>query len=137
MYKIYNNLVPEYLQNIFPSIRSHGSNYITRQSQKYGIPKCRLNIYKSSFVPVAIDECNSLPLELRQSTSLNSFKNNFQIPITPRPSFFSHGERYWNIIHTRLRHNCVWNKDLFRCNIINSPLCTCGKIEDAYHLFFL
>ena len=28
------------------------------------------------------------------------------------------------------------NKDLFRCNIINSPLCTCGKIEDEYHYFF-
>jgi hypothetical protein len=37
---------------------------------------------------------------------------------------------------TDLRHNCVLNKDLFRCNIINSSLCTCDKIEDAYHFFF-
>ena len=54
MYKIYHNMVPDYLQNILPSIRSQESNYATRQSQNYSIPKCRLNIYKSSFVPLAI-----------------------------------------------------------------------------------
>ena len=41
-----------------------------------------------------------------------------------------------NIIHTRLRHNCVLNIDLLRCNIIDSPLCSCGKAEDTYHYFF-
>ena len=50
--------------------------------------------------------------------------------------YFSFGERHLNIIHTRLRHNCILNKDLFRCNIIGSPLCTCGSVEDDYHYFF-
>jgi hypothetical protein len=40
---------------------------------------------------------------------------------------------WWN---DRIRHNCVLNKGLFRYNIINSPLCTCGKIGDAYQFFF-
>ena len=136
MYKIYHNLVPDYLQNILPSIRSHESNYVTRQSQNYSIPKCRLNIYKSSFVPLAIDEWNSVPMEIRQSSSINSFKQRLHVPKKPRPSYFSYGERYWNIIHTRLRHKCALNNDLFRCNIIDSPLCSCGKTEDAYHFFF-
>ena len=136
MYKIYHNMVPDYLQNILPSIRSQESNYATRQSQNYSIPKCRLNIYKSSFVPLAIGQWNSLPIELRQSISLKTFKNNLHLPKSLPPSYFSHGERYWNVIHTRLRHNCVLNKDLFRCNIIDSPLCSCGKTEDAYHYFF-
>ena len=105
-------------------------------SQNYSIPKYRLNIYKSSFVPVAIDAWNTIPLEIRQSSSLNSFKNSFKNSKNAPPSYFSHGERYWNIVHTRLRHNCVLNKDLFRCNIIDSPLCSCGKPEDAYHFFF-
>ena len=56
MYKIHYNMVPEYLQNIMPNIRSKESMYVTRQSQNYNIPKSRLNIYKSSFVPKAIDE---------------------------------------------------------------------------------
>ena len=136
MYKIYHNMVPDYLQNILPSIRSQESNYATRQSQNYSIPKCRLNIYKSSFVPLAIGQWNSVPIELRQSISLKTFKNNLHLPKSLPPSYFSHGERYWNVIHTRLRHNCVLNKDLFRCNIIDSPLCSCGKTEDAYHYFF-
>ena len=129
-------MVPEYLQNIMPNIRSKESMYVTRQSQNYNIPKSRLNIYKSSFVPKAIDEWNAIPLEIRQSSTLASFKNSLNTLKPTRPLYFSHGERYWNIIHTRLRHNCVLNIDLFRCNIIDSPLCSCGKPEDTYHYFF-
>lgn len=29
-----------------------------------------------------------------------------------------------------------FKKDLYRCKIIDSPLCSCGKVEDAYHFFF-
>ena len=54
------------------------------------------------------------------------------------PDYFSHGDRTLNILHTKLRLNCILNCDLHRYNIIDSPLCTCGKIEDTYHyLFFL
>ena len=52
-----------------------------------------------------------------------------------RPEFDSFGDRYTNVIHTKLRHNCALNSDLFRCNIIDSPLCSCGKAEDTYHYF--
>lgn len=31
---------------------------------------------------------------------------------------------------------CIKKKDLNRCKIIDSPLCSCGKVEDAYHYFF-
>lgn len=45
-------------------------------------------------------------------------------------------DRFYNIIHTKLRHNCILNCDFFRYNIIESPSCTCGKVEDTYHYFF-
>lgn len=51
--------------------------------------------------------------------------------------YLSFGKRFINIIHTRLRHNCILNSDLFRCNLIDSPNCSCGFVEDAYHLFFV
>lgn len=54
MYKINHNLVPEYLTKISPSTRSLDFTHTSRQSQNYSIPKCRINIYKSSFVPIAI-----------------------------------------------------------------------------------
>ena len=65
MYKIHYNMVPEYLQNIMPNIRSK----VTRQFKNKNIPKSRLNI-----CPIAIDEWNAIHLEVRQSSTLGSFK---------------------------------------------------------------
>ena len=48
-----------------------------------------------------------------------------------RPEFHSFGDKYTNIIHTKLRHKCALNSDLFRCYIIYSHLCSCGKAEDT------
>jgi hypothetical protein len=31
---------------------------------------------------------------------------------------------------------CILNYDLYRRNIVNSPLCSCGMREDAYQFFF-
>ena len=44
-----------------------------------------------------------------------------------------------NIIHTKLRQNCILNYDLCKRNILNtgSPQCSFGKQEDAYHFFFV
>lgn len=61
-----------------------------------------------------------------------SVKNENVLTFRPRPNLFTYGDRYLNIIHTTLRHSYALN-DLFRCNIINSPLCSCGKLEDIYH----
>ena len=58
-----------------PNIRSKKSIYVTKQSQNHNIPKSRLNIYKSSFVPKAIDEWDVTPSEIRQSFTLGSFEN--------------------------------------------------------------
>ena len=136
MCKIYYKMVPEYFQNTMPNIRSKESVYVTRQSQNYNIPKSRLNINKFSLSPkpqmngmLFLQKEDSLPHWVLLKNSLNTLKPTC-------PLYFSYGERYWNIIHTRLRHNCVLNIDLFRCNIIDSPLCSCGKPEDTYHYFF-
>ena len=92
MYKIHYNMVPEYLQNIMPNIRSKESMYVTRQSQNYNIPKSRLNIYKSSFVPKATDEWNAILLEIRQCSTLASFQNSLNTLKPTRPLYFSYGE---------------------------------------------
>lgn len=135
MYKIHN-LVPEYLLDIVPDMRYNASAYYTRNSQNYNIPVCRLQIYKSSFVPTVVNEWNSLPLDIRDSSSLSLFKNKISNSLAVAPPYFSYGKRRTNILHTRLRQNCALNIDLYRCNIITSPLCSCGKIEDAHHFFF-
>lgn len=135
MYKIHNNLVPDYLSDIVPDMRCNASAYHTRNSQDYNIPVCRLQIY-ISFVPTVVNEWNSLPLDTRDSSSLSLFKNKTSKSLTVAPPYFSNGKRSTNIIHTRLRHNCELNIDLHRCNIISSPLCSCGMIKDTHHFFF-
>ena len=136
MYKIHNDLVPDYLSEIIPDMRCNASAYTTRNSQNYSIPVCKLQTYKSSFVPTVINEWNSLPLNTRLSSSLSVFKSKIKQKITEAPPYFNFGKRRNNILHTRLRHNCVLNADLHRCNIISSPLCSCGKVENTHHYFF-
>ena len=44
------------------------------------------------------------------------------------------GKRKLQVVHTRIRTNCsALNSDLFRKNIVDSPSCTCGAMENAYH----
>jgi hypothetical protein len=119
--KVNYNLAPGYILDIFPNIRSHASNYVTRNSQDYSIPKCRLHIYKNSFVSTAIQKWNALPLETRQSETLSKFIKFISNTTKSPPLYFSIGDRRLNIIHTRIRRHCILNKDLFRCNIIESP----------------
>ena len=52
------------------------------------------------------------------------------------PEFYLFGDRYTNIIHTKLRQYCALTSGLFRCNIIESPLCSCDEAEDTYRYFF-
>lgn len=90
MYKIHNNLAPDYLKEIFPSIRTLESNYNTRNREDYTIPKCRLEIFKKSFVPDTINKWNSLSLLIRNNSSFTGFKSSIQLTkLNPRPIFAS------------------------------------------------
>ena len=128
MYKIDRHLLPDYISNIFPKKRTNISIYNTRNSENYSIPKCRLQLYKCSFIPTVVNEWNALSVETRQSDSIRIFKKQLAAIFAyndcntaahkSRPEFYSFGDRYTNIIHTKLRHNCALNSDLFRFNII-------------------
>jgi hypothetical protein len=48
MYKMDKYLTPSYLKDIFPS---NTSSYNTRNTLNYNVPKCKLQIYKNSYVP--------------------------------------------------------------------------------------
>lgn len=137
MFKIHTNQVPEYLSNIIPPVTKNVSIYHTRNSENYSVPISRLELYKKSFVPDTIRKWNSLKLEVREATSLNIFKKNITESIPQPPTYFSFGKRTINILHTKLRHNCILNYDLYRRNIIEPPNCICGQREDVYHFCFV
>jgi hypothetical protein len=63
VYKIHNN---EVLQNFNKTIRrkvNNISSYNLRNGDNHIIPKCRLELYKKSFVPDSILKWNSLSIE--------------------------------------------------------------------------
>ena len=60
------------------------------------------------------------------------FRNNRKLGYKPA-LYVSYGPRYLNIIHTKLRHNCILSYDLFRKNISGCPYCECGLQGDSYH----
>ena len=140
MFKIHNNQVPQYLDETIPCKTNNFSSYNLRNGDNYIIPKCRLELYKKSFVPDAISKWNSLNIESRQAISIKEFRKSISSKYvnTPKPPvYFSYGTRLLNIIHTKLRHSCILNYDLYRRNIVDSPLCSCGIREDTYHFFFI
>ena len=47
--------------------------YNTRNSENYCIPKCRFQLYKSSFIPTVANEWNILSVDTRQSESIRIF----------------------------------------------------------------
>ena len=72
MYKVHINLVPDYHKHSFPSTRRRESKYNTRNREDYTIPKCRLELYRKSFVPDTIKKWNSLNVSVRNNPSFSS-----------------------------------------------------------------
>ena len=61
-----------------------------------------------------------------------------QLPINKDPNFTHLAIDIQTLFILNFVKNCALNSDLFRCNIIDSPLCSCGKAGDSYHyiIFF-
>ena len=84
---------------------------------------------------------NELPLDIRNSTSLSIFKSklhNHGYYSNICPEWYSSGDRYASILHTRLRlGSSQLNSHLFKIGVKSNSSCACGaKNEDAWHFFF-
>ena len=135
-YKMSNDLTPGYLTSLVPQPVGAASRYSLRNANNLQTIKCRTNLYYESFLPSAVRSWNALPTEVQQSDSVNTFKRRITTK-QPTPKYYYVGSRRAQILHTRLRTNCSGlNIDLFTRNISDSPLCSCGSIEDAQHFFF-
>ena len=81
-YKMVNNLTPYYLTSLIPSTVNKTSNYNLRNSNDIRTVNARTNQYFSSFLPSTIREWNTLPVELRNTTTIISFKYHLNQPIS-------------------------------------------------------
>ena len=69
---------------------------------------------------------------------MSQFKANVRSPHLKPQNFLYVGERKYNILLTRLRHNCSsLNPDLFNVNLIQYSNCNFGALtENVSHFFF-
>ena len=138
MYKILNNLAPDYLINLLPAQVGHGNNYNLRNRENFNIPLCRTSLFYSSFIPSTINKWNNLPLSTRNCPSLPQFKSKLKTDYRRCSAYFDYGDRKLNVLHTRLRHGCsTLNGDLHRVNLINTSVCSCGFSDERTNHYFL
>ena len=140
MYKIVFKLAPPYLCHLCPEFVSDRSCYSLRSANNLCLPYVRTDRHKKSFLFSSIKWWNSLPLEIRISSSLVIFKNSLLkfLQFPSRNYLFYTGDRSASISHTRLRLNFSALKlHLFQKNCCLSPACTlCDvPVEDPKHYF--
>ena len=100
--------------------------------------RARTNLYFNSFFPSTIRTWNELPDEIKGASNISAFKYQLNKHKKPPPMYFHAGTRKGQILHTRIRMECSsLNSHLYSKNIINSPSCSCGGFESAYHFFFI
>lgn len=140
-FKIKNNMVPDYLNALFPRPNTENRPYNLRNVNDFvAIPR-RTALFEKSFVPSAIELWNNIPVALKETQSLGFFKRTILQTLFPTsivPQHFLHGSRKLSIIHARLRNNCSDLKyDLFMNHVSDNNLClNCHSPETAEHYFF-
>ena len=100
-----------------------------------------LLLFSKSFIPSGISLWNNLFVEIRNSDSIDTFKNlskEFKYNQRIIPKHFVLGKRFESVHHARNRNQrSNLNNDLYSNHLALSAFCDCGEdIEDAEHFFF-
>ena len=136
-YKMKSGMSPHYLTTLIPPIVGNTSTYILRNANDIGMVHANSQLYYNSFLPSVIRKRNELPEDTRQSSNIASFKTHLNRDRIAPPSYYCAGTRDGQIYHTRLRTSCsTLNHHLYSKNIIQSPLCACGAVENTKHFLF-
>ena len=136
-YKMQHNISPNYLSSLVPPSVGNTTNYQLRNSTDLLTVHTNSQLYYNSFLPSAVRDWNELPEHIRNLPSITTFKNELNSDIKKIPKFYFAGKRLGQIYHSRLRTKCSsLNQHLFSKNIVESPLCFCGALEDTNHFLF-
>ena len=79
MYKVSNNIAPEYLTDLFKMRESNSNSTLNLRSvsnKHFLIPKPKINLFKNSLSYSGALVWNSIPLDIKNSMTLNSFVQN-------------------------------------------------------------
>ena len=120
---------------------SKSINYNLWSSQNYTTPLSCLTLYQKSFFPATLKLWNDLDIIIRNSPSVHIFKRKFKlkyVQFPQPPTYHFNGNIKLNILQARLRQKCSsLRSDLFRSNLIENPICSCGVGTEADEHYFL
>ena len=109
MNKVSNNLVPHYIEELIPPLAGNRTQYELRDSQNFDNLYARTSLFKKSCIPSSICLWNNLEQEIRNSTSISSFKSKVSKITKPTkiPNIYCIGNRNISVLHARLRKTVV------------------------------
>ena len=139
LYKVKNRHVPDYLIELLPPENHEQVQYNLRNNHNIALPYSRLESFRRSFIPYAINLWNSLNGDVRIALSITEFKNALKKDCDEACILYYYGKRWASVHHARMRLGCSKLKaDLFyKLHVEDSPTCSCGYAsEDAEHFFF-
>lgn len=105
-YRLKNNMCPTYLSSLVPPTVGNISRYDFRNVDNIQTIRAHSQLYFDSLLPSVVRDWNALLGEIRNSTSLFSFKNQLNLNIRSPLAFYCSGSRQGQIYHVRLRTNC-------------------------------
>ena len=95
MFKVSNNLVPHYIEELIPPLVGNRTQYELRDSQSFDNLYARTSLLQKSCIPFSTCLWNNLEQEIRNSTSISSFKSKVSKMTTPTkiPNIYCIGNR--------------------------------------------
>ena len=136
LYKVLNNLAPNFLNSRLPEHNPGDSGYNLRNSNNIGRLPSRLETHRRSFFPRAINLWNAIPNAIRSQPSLSAFKAKVRPTRDCTNALYYYGQRWPSVHHSRLRMGCSkLNFDLcYSLHVKDDPSCRCGaRFETASH----
>ena len=136
-YKMINGLCPDFLSSLVPPTVGNNKAYSLHNASDYKYIRSNTQLYYNSYLPSVVRDWNELPHTTRNAPSIRAFKCSLNSTLISVPRFYLDGKRIGQIYHSRLRMDCSsLNHHLFLKNIIDSPLCICGRPETTKHYLF-
>ena len=136
-YKIVNGYSPQYLLSNLPE--SYSKSYATRTSHVFRSVKSRTDRFQNSFFPFCVSQWNTLDTEIRNLTSISSFKSALSRFYRPTSSSVYNVHNPKGIVYlNRLRVGFSHLREhKFRHNFQDTidPFCNCStnSIETTEH----
>ena len=127
--------MPLYLVERLPRLVSSVNPYHRRNPLERQVPRCRLELYKSSFFPSSTILWNCLADNIKESDSLGVIKRYLNSTDNKVPNYYYLQDRRLEILICKMRLEMSdLNDDLFKRHLSNSTSCNCGfPIENANH----